>query len=137
MRDGTINRKPLLALLLLGPVLAGCNGASDLLSKDAQWFSRTGRLSISNVSIETPPLTPNAPVAPRSGQRRRRLLGNGAAVFWPAPMPWPMAAAGAPPPDGHRHRGARPHRMRRRAWYRRAAKCQFVQRYRAAIVSPS
>jgi hypothetical protein len=36
--------------------------SSDLLSKDAEWFSRTGRLSISNVSIETPPLTPNKPV---------------------------------------------------------------------------
>ena len=35
---------------------------SDLLSKDANWFSRTGRLTIQNVSIETPPLTPNKPV---------------------------------------------------------------------------
>ena len=62
MRDGTINRKPLMALLLLGPVLAGCNGASDILSKDADWFSRTGRTFIRNVSIETPPLTPDKPV---------------------------------------------------------------------------
>jgi hypothetical protein len=63
------HRKPLLALLLVAPVMAGCSGGSmgdmfqsDLLSKDAQWFSRTGRLSISNVSIETPPLTPNKSV---------------------------------------------------------------------------
>jgi len=62
VRDGTINRKPLMALLLLGPVLAGCNGASDILSKDADWFSRTGRTFIRNVSIETPPLTPDKPV---------------------------------------------------------------------------
>ena len=36
--------------------------SSDLLSKDAEWFSRPGRLFIRNVSIETPPLTPNKPV---------------------------------------------------------------------------
>ena len=36
--------------------------SSDLLSKDAEWFSRSGRLFIKNVSIETPPLTPNKPV---------------------------------------------------------------------------
>src|ERR1700688_859893 len=35
---------------------------SDLLSKEAEWFSRSGRLFIRNVSIETPPLTPNKPV---------------------------------------------------------------------------
>jgi hypothetical protein len=57
----------LLALLLLAPVMAGCSGTaemfqSDLLSKDAQWFSRPGRLFIKNVSIETAPLTPNKPV---------------------------------------------------------------------------
>jgi len=47
--------------------MAGCSGgssmfASDLLSKDAEWFSRSGRLFIRSVSIETPPLTPNRPV---------------------------------------------------------------------------
>lgn len=36
--------------------------SSDLLSKDAEWFSRSGRLFIRNVSIETPPLTPDKPV---------------------------------------------------------------------------
>jgi hypothetical protein len=61
---GTIDRKPLLALLLLGPALAGCSGASDLMSKDADWFSRTGRVFIRNVSIETPPLSVDKPVAP-------------------------------------------------------------------------
>jgi hypothetical protein len=37
--------------------------SSDLLSKDAEWFSRPGRLFIRNISIETPPLTPDKPVA--------------------------------------------------------------------------
>ncbi len=41
-------------LLLFAPVIAGCAGASDmfssdLLSKDAEWFSRSGRLFIKNV----------------------------------------------------------------------------------------
>ncbi len=62
MRDEHPHRKCLLALLLLAPVMAGCSGAPDLLSKDAEWFSRSGRLFIRSVSIETPPLTPNRPV---------------------------------------------------------------------------
>jgi hypothetical protein len=36
--------------------------SSDLLSKDTEWFSRPSRLFIKNVSIETPPLTPNKAV---------------------------------------------------------------------------
>src|SRR5882757_4259712 len=47
--------------------MAGCSSvsnmmSSDLLSKDAEWFSRSGRVFIKNVSIETPPLTPDKPV---------------------------------------------------------------------------
>jgi hypothetical protein len=70
VRDQISHRKRLLALLLLAPVMAGCSGgvsdmfSSDLVSKDAEWFSRSGRLFIRNVSIETPPLTPNKPLAP-------------------------------------------------------------------------
>jgi len=64
VRLGTIDRKPLLIWLLLAPALAGCSGASDLLSKDADWFSRSGRVFIRNVSIDTPPLTPTKAVAP-------------------------------------------------------------------------
>lgn len=58
----------MLALLLLAPVLTGCGAtasdifAPDLMSKDAEWFSRSGRLFIKSVSIETPPLTPEKPV---------------------------------------------------------------------------
>jgi hypothetical protein len=62
------HRKRLLAVLLLAPMMAGCAGgvsemfSSDLLSKDAEWFSRSGRLFIKNVSIETPPLSPDKQV---------------------------------------------------------------------------
>jgi hypothetical protein len=62
------HRKSLLAVLLLGPMLAGCGGASfsdfspDFVSRDAEWFSRSGRLFIKNVSIDAPPLTPDKPV---------------------------------------------------------------------------
>ena len=67
MRDRETHLKQLLALLVLAPLVTGCGGASsmfqsDLLSKDAEWFSRPGRLFIRNVSIETPPLTPDKPV---------------------------------------------------------------------------
>jgi hypothetical protein len=68
VRDNNAHRKSLLALLLAAPLMAGCAGGvgdmfqSDLLSRDANWFSRTGRLVINNVSIDAPPLTPNKPV---------------------------------------------------------------------------
>jgi hypothetical protein len=57
-----------LAVLLLAPLLAGCGATAsdifspDFVSKDAEWFSRSGRLFIKNVSIDTPPLTPDKPV---------------------------------------------------------------------------
>jgi hypothetical protein len=62
VRDKYPHQKRLLALLLFAPVIAGCSGASDLLSRDAEWFSRTGRVFVRSVSIETPPLTPNRSV---------------------------------------------------------------------------
>ena len=104
MRDKNAHRKRLLALLLFAPVIAGCSGASDmfssdLLSKDAEWFSRSGRLFIKNVSIETPPLTPDKPVTSddlvsaegfcpgmtsASGPANANALADGAAA---APVP--------------------------------------------------
>lgn len=59
-------------MALAAPLLAGCSGgasmsdmlSSDLVSKDAQWFSRAGRVFNKNVSIETPPLTPEKTVTP-------------------------------------------------------------------------
>jgi hypothetical protein len=58
-----------LSLLAIAPLVAGCASgsdmfSSDLLSKDAEWFSRPGRVFVRNVSIETPPLTPDRPVTP-------------------------------------------------------------------------
>jgi hypothetical protein len=44
------------------PLLGSCASAPDLFSSDTQWFARSGRLFIKNVSIETPPLTPDKPV---------------------------------------------------------------------------
>jgi hypothetical protein len=98
VRRGTINRKPLLTLLLLGPALAGCTGGSDLLSKDADWFSRTGRVFIRNVSIETPPLSPTKPVTPDE-----LVSADGACPGMAAPGVDANAladgAAGSPPPS--------------------------------------
>src|SRR3954464_4367440 len=62
VRNINLHRNPLLGLLLFAPVIAGCSGASDLISRDTEWFSRPGRLFIRNISIDAPPLTPNKPV---------------------------------------------------------------------------
>jgi hypothetical protein len=100
VRDNDSHRKRLLALLLFAPVITGCAGASDmfqsdLLSRDAEWFSRSGRLFIKSVSIETPPLTPNKPItaedlvsaegscpgmAPPGGPAGANALAEGAAA---------------------------------------------------------
>ena len=45
---------------MFAPLIAGCSGASDIMTRDADWFSRPGRLFIRN--IEAPPLSPNKPV---------------------------------------------------------------------------
>lgn len=91
------HRKRLLALLLFAPLMAGCTGwtNTDLLNRDTEWFSRSGRLFIKNVSIETPPLTPDRPVtaedlvsadgacpgmAPPGGPSNANALAEGAAV---------------------------------------------------------
>ena len=96
VRRGTINRKPLLTLLLLGPALAGCASGTDLLSKDADWFSRSGRVFIRNVSIETPPLTPTKAVAPDE-----LVAADGGCPGMGAPGATALAdgAAGSPPPS--------------------------------------
>jgi hypothetical protein len=95
VRRGTIDRKPLLTLLLLGSALAGCSGGTDLLSKDADWFSRSGRVFIRNVSIETPPLTPTKQVGPDE-----LVAADGGCPGMAAPGTDATAlAAGGPPPS--------------------------------------
>src|SRR5436190_10303799 len=49
VRNTNLNLNGLLGLLLFAPVIAGCSGASDLMSRDAEWFSRPGRLFIRNI----------------------------------------------------------------------------------------
>jgi hypothetical protein len=103
-----------LALLTLAPAIAGCSGAadmfqSDLLSKDAEWFSRSGRLFIRNVSIDAPPLTPDKPVTaedlvsadgacpgmtPSGGPAGANALADGAAAAPPAPAAGGTVALG-------------------------------------------
>src|SRR5437868_9181477 len=108
--DKEAHWKQLLALLVLAPLVTGCGGASnlfqsDLLSKDAEWFSRPGRLFIKNVSIETPPLTPDKAVTaedlvsadggcPGMAPADANALSDG--------------AAGAPPVQSGRWRSATP-----------------------------
>jgi hypothetical protein len=66
-----LHRNGLLVLLCAAPLLAGCAGvggdafSTDLLSKDADWFSKPGRVFVRNVSIETPPLSPEKAVGPQ------------------------------------------------------------------------
>jgi hypothetical protein len=85
-------------LMLLGPALAGCSGASDLMSKDADWFQRSGRVFIRNVSIETPPLSATRAVTPDE-----LVSADGACPGMAAPGGGANAladgAAGSPPPS--------------------------------------
>ncbi|RTE91495.1 hypothetical protein D6B98_18905 [Bradyrhizobium sp. LVM 105] len=62
MRHQKLPKSLLVALAAVAPLVAGCSGGSDLLSKDAEWFQKPGRLFIKNISIESPPLTPDKPV---------------------------------------------------------------------------
>ncbi len=66
VRNGKLS-KGLIALIVLAPAVAGCAGSmdqfqSEFMSKDAQWFQRSGRIFIRNISIDAPPLTPEKPV---------------------------------------------------------------------------
>lgn len=92
--------RPWAVLVLGAPLLAGCSSfSSDLLSRDAEWFSRPGRVFIKNVSIETPPLTPDRPVSPDD-----LITADGACPGMAGPGGSPDAnaltdaAAGAPRP---------------------------------------
>jgi hypothetical protein len=96
--SGIFASNRLFALCALAPLIAGCS-TPDLLSKDAQWFQRSGRVFIRNVSIETPPLTPEKAVTPDE------LVSADGACPGMAPGPGDANAltegtAGAPPPSG-------------------------------------
>src|ERR1700738_866851 len=131
VRDNSPHRKRLLALLVLAPVIAGCSGgvsemfSSDLLSKDAEWFSRPGRLFIRN--IEAPPLSPNKPVGPED------LISAQGYCPGMAPPTGPADANaltnGAAGTLDDRNGRAWSYRVRRRARDRRAGQCQYFQQW--------
>ena len=62
MRHHKLPKSLIVALAAVAPLIAGCSGGTDLLSKDAEWFNKPSRLFIRNISIESPPLTPDKPV---------------------------------------------------------------------------
>lgn len=101
MRSGRYFRNGLIALLALAPALGGCNSSLDqfqteFMSKDAQWFQRSGRLFIRNVSIDAPPLTPNKPVTAED-----LVSAEGACPgMEPSANALTDGAAGAPPAAG-------------------------------------
>jgi hypothetical protein len=101
VRNGTLCRNGLIALLALAPALAGCSGSldqfqSEFMSKDAQWFQRSGRLFIRNISIDAPPLTPDKPVTAED-----LVSADGACPGMAAPASaLTDNTASAPPPVG-------------------------------------
>ena len=62
MRHQKLPSSLIVALAAIAPLVAGCSGGTDLLSRDAQWFNTPSRLFIKSISIESPPLTPDKPV---------------------------------------------------------------------------
>ena len=85
-------------LAAIAPLMAGCSGASDMLAsaKDAEWFNKPSRFFIKNISIESPPLTPDKPVGPED------LVSADGACPGMAPPPGPADAnaSTAPAPVG-------------------------------------
>jgi hypothetical protein len=61
VRDHNKRLTRALAFLVLVPVVSGCSGTPDFLSKDTEWFNRPQRLFIKSISIDAPPLTPDKP----------------------------------------------------------------------------
>ena len=87
----------MITLAAVAPLVAGCSGGTDLLSKDAAWFQKPDRLFIKNISIESPPLTPDKPVGPED------LVSADGACPGMTPPPGPAdanASTTAPAPMG-------------------------------------
>jgi hypothetical protein len=96
VRDKTYYGTRMMALLACAPLVAACSSSPDIFSKDAEWFSRPGRVFIRSVSIETPPLTPDKPVAPED-----LVSADGACPGMTAPgAPADANASTAAPPAG-------------------------------------
>jgi hypothetical protein len=96
VRHQKLPKSLIVALATVAPLVAGCSG-TDLLSKDAEWFQKPGRLFIKNISIESPPLTPDKPVAAED------LVSADGACPGMAPPPGPAdanASTTAPAPTG-------------------------------------
>jgi hypothetical protein len=99
VRDKYYYGARMVALLACAPLVAACSGAADIFSKDADWFSRSGRVFIRSVSIETPPLTPDKAVTAEdlvsADGACPGMTAPGAPVDANASTPAP---AGGPPP---------------------------------------
>ncbi|MBR0951159.1 hypothetical protein [Bradyrhizobium canariense] len=81
----------------VAPLVAGCSGGTDLLSRDTQWFNTPSRLFIKSISIESPPLTPDKPV----GAEDLVSADGGCAGMAPPPGPADAnASTTAPAPMG-------------------------------------
>ena len=96
MRHQKLPKSLLFALAAIAPLVAGCSGGSDLLSKDAEWFRKPGRLFIKNISIESPPLTPDKPV----GAEDLVSADGGCPGMAPPPGPADANASTTPAPMG-------------------------------------
>jgi hypothetical protein len=97
VRDPNEKLTRVLAFLVLTSAVAGCSGSSDLLSKDAEWFSRPGRLFTRSVSIDTPPLTPDRPITADDLVSAEGACPGMAAPGGPANANASSDTAGAPP----------------------------------------
>src|SRR5581483_11369620 len=95
VRHQKLPKSLLIALAAAAPLLAGCAGGADMLAsaKDAEWFNKPSRLFIKNISIESPPLTPDKPVGAED------LVSADGACPGMAPPPGPADAnASTTPP---------------------------------------
>ncbi|MGY3240247.1 hypothetical protein ACVMAJ_007137 [Bradyrhizobium sp. USDA 4448] len=97
MRHQKLPKSLIVALTAVAPLIAGCSGGTDFLAsaKDAEWFNKPSRLFIKNISIESPPLTPDKPVGPED-----LVSADGACPGMAPPGPADANASTAPAPAG-------------------------------------